>query len=101
MTQQDIDEGKGLAIVSYLAIIGIIIAYFMNSDKKNPFTNSISFTTDNMKSYTIFNVLGKQILHKNTTSNNITILTNHFKNGMYFLRIKTDKGSVFKKLIRE
>lgn len=68
---------------------------------KNPFTNSISFTTDNMKSYTIFNVLGKQILHKNTTSNNITILTNHFKNGMYFLRIKTDKGSVFKKLIRE
>ncbi|WP_298236719.1 hypothetical protein [uncultured Algibacter sp.] len=39
MTQQDIDEGKGLAIVSYLAIIGIIIAYFMNSDKKNLFTN--------------------------------------------------------------
>lgn len=37
MTQQDIQDGKGLAIVSYLGIIGIIIAYFMNNDKKNPF----------------------------------------------------------------
>ena len=39
MTQQNINEGKGLAIVSYLAIIGIIIAYFLNNDKKNPFTS--------------------------------------------------------------
>ena len=39
MTQQDIEKGKGLAIVSYLAIIGIIIAYFLNNDKKNPFTS--------------------------------------------------------------
>ena len=39
MTNQDISEGKGLAIVSYLAVIGIIIAYFMNNDKKNPFTS--------------------------------------------------------------
>ena len=37
MTQHDIEQGKGLAIISYLAIIGIIIAYFMNNDKKNPF----------------------------------------------------------------
>lgn len=39
MTQQDIEEGKGLAIISYLTIIGTIIAYFMNNDKKNVFTN--------------------------------------------------------------
>jgi hypothetical protein len=32
MTQQDIKEGKGLAIISYLALIGIIIAYFLNND---------------------------------------------------------------------
>ena len=37
MTQQDIKDGKGLSIISYLGIIGIIIAYFMNNDKKNPF----------------------------------------------------------------
>lgn len=38
MTQHDIKEGKTLSIISYLGIIGIIIAYFMNNDKKNPFT---------------------------------------------------------------
>ena len=39
MTDQDINEGKSLAIVSYITIIGTIIAYFMNNDKKNPFTS--------------------------------------------------------------
>ena len=39
MTQQDIEQGKGLAIISYLTIIGTIIAYFMNNDKKNIFTS--------------------------------------------------------------
>ena len=39
MTQQDIKEGKGLSVISYLGIIGIIIAYFMNNDKKNPFVS--------------------------------------------------------------
>jgi len=37
MTQQEIEEGKGLAIVSYLTLIGIIISYFLNNDKKNAF----------------------------------------------------------------
>ena len=35
MTEQEIEDGKGLAIISYLTIIGTIIAYFMNNDKKN------------------------------------------------------------------
>lgn len=39
MNQQEIDSGRGLAIVSYLAIIGIIVAYFLNNDKKNAFTS--------------------------------------------------------------
>jgi uncharacterized membrane protein len=39
MTQQDVDDGKGLAIISYLTIIGTIIAYFMNNDKKSEFTS--------------------------------------------------------------
>jgi uncharacterized membrane protein len=32
-----IEEGKQAAIVSYITIIGTIIAIFMNSEKKNPF----------------------------------------------------------------
>lgn len=39
MTNQDIEEGKGLSIIAYLAIIGIIVAYYMNNDKKNQFTS--------------------------------------------------------------
>ncbi len=39
MDQQTIEEGKTLAWVSYLPIFGIVIAYFLNNDKKNPFTS--------------------------------------------------------------
>ncbi|MFD2550811.1 hypothetical protein ACFSQP_03175 [Bizionia sediminis] len=39
MTAQDINDGKTMAIVAYLTIIGTIIAIIMNSDKKNPFTS--------------------------------------------------------------
>lgn len=38
MNEQTIEDGKTLAIVSYLTLIGTLIAFFMNQDKKNPFT---------------------------------------------------------------
>ncbi len=38
MTEQTIDEGKKLAIVSYLTIFGVLIAFYMNNERKNPFT---------------------------------------------------------------
>lgn len=38
MTQQDINEGKTMAIVSHLTFIGVIIAIIMNGDKKNKYT---------------------------------------------------------------
>ena len=34
-----VSEGKTAAIVSYLTIIGTIIAYFMNSESKNKFAS--------------------------------------------------------------
>ena len=37
MNRQTIEEGKSLAIVSYIWIFGVIIAYFLNNDKKNQF----------------------------------------------------------------
>lgn len=41
MTQQDIERGKRNAIISYITIFGVIIAYFMNNepDKKSPFAS--------------------------------------------------------------
>lgn len=32
-----VDEGKTIAIISYLTLVGLIIAFVMNSDKKNGF----------------------------------------------------------------
>jgi uncharacterized membrane protein len=39
MTEQDIDKGRQNAIISYLTIIGVIIAYYLNNedDKKSVF----------------------------------------------------------------
>lgn len=33
-----VEEGKGLAIVAYITIIGLIVALILNQEKKNPFT---------------------------------------------------------------
>ncbi|RKE95256.1 hypothetical protein [Ichthyenterobacterium magnum] len=38
MTEQTIQEGKTLALVSYITLIGTLIAFFMNRDSRNPFT---------------------------------------------------------------
>ena len=37
MEQSTIDEGKTMAIISYITVIGLIIAYFMNNGKNNEF----------------------------------------------------------------
>ncbi|MCD2259009.1 hypothetical protein [Psychroserpens luteolus] len=39
MTEDIIKQGKTLACVSYLPIFGTLIAYYLNADKKNPFTS--------------------------------------------------------------
>ena len=36
--QEDIKEGKTIAIISYLTFIGCIIAFFMHQDKKTRFS---------------------------------------------------------------
>ena len=41
MTEQDIDRGRQNAIISYITIIGVIIAYYMNNEdgKKSTFAS--------------------------------------------------------------
>ncbi|SDW76512.1 Uncharacterized membrane protein [Lutibacter oricola] len=38
MENQTVNEGKTMAIISYIWWIGLIIAYFMNNNTKNSFT---------------------------------------------------------------
>lgn len=37
MNTKTIEEGKSIAIISYIMIVGVLIAWSMNSDKKNEF----------------------------------------------------------------
>jgi len=37
MEQNTVEEGKTMAIISYITFIGTIIAFVMNNDKKNAF----------------------------------------------------------------
>lgn len=39
MENQTVNEGKTAAIISYITIFGTIIAYIMNSSKRNSFTS--------------------------------------------------------------
>ncbi|MCF7569368.1 hypothetical protein L3X37_13520 [Sabulilitoribacter arenilitoris] len=41
MTEQDIDKGRKNAIISYITIFGVIIAYYLNNedDKKSDFAS--------------------------------------------------------------
>jgi uncharacterized membrane protein len=39
MKNQTINEGKTAAIISYFLIVGLIIAFFMNYNKKNSFAS--------------------------------------------------------------
>lgn len=38
MDQTTISEGKTAAIISYITVIGLLIAYIMNNSKQNAFT---------------------------------------------------------------
>ena len=37
MDQKTAEKGKGLGIVAYITIIGVLVAFFMNQEKKNSF----------------------------------------------------------------
>jgi len=39
MNQNTIEEGRTLGFVAYLTLFGTLIAFFMNQEKKNPFTS--------------------------------------------------------------
>ena len=39
MVNNTVEQGKNIAVISYLTIFGTIIAYFLNGDKKNEFAS--------------------------------------------------------------
>ena len=39
MNEQTVQEGKTFAFVAYLTLLGTLVAFFMNQDRKNEFTS--------------------------------------------------------------
>ncbi|MGJ8745744.1 DUF4870 domain-containing protein [Polaribacter sp.] len=66
MENQTVNEGKTMAIISYITIIGTIIAYFMNNSKKNSFVNFHIrqmigiFLLSMVNKYLIYDLLGSK-----------------------------------------
>ena len=46
----------------------------------------------------IYNIVGQKVFNQNNPVNNVTINTNDFVNGIYFVRIKTKEGFQTQKL---
>ncbi len=56
---QTVEEGKTTAIISYITIIGLIIAFVMNSSKKNSFA---SFHIRQMVGISIFALINSLVI---------------------------------------
>lgn len=71
----------------------------------NPSDNLVHITTQTEGittiKYELLDVIGKQILKKETKENQFTINVDNLAAGIYFLRIETNKGAVVKKIVRE
>ena len=67
MENQTVKEGKTAAIISYITIFGTIIAFIMNSSKKNSFTSFHIrqmigiFLLSMINKYLIYDLLGSTI----------------------------------------
>ncbi len=69
----------------------------------NPFHNSIQFQlTDNFDNFqvTIFDILGKKLVVKQITQNNLLIDVNYLSQGIYIVRIDQNKKSKSFKMIK-
>ncbi|WP_369047511.1 DUF4870 domain-containing protein [Tenacibaculum sp. UWU-22] len=62
---QTVNEGKTNAIISYLTIIGTIVAYILNNSKKNSF---VSFHIRQMIGLCIIQLLNSWIIQKYVSS---------------------------------
>ncbi len=68
---------------------------------KNPFTNSISITSNKIIKIMIYSNLGKVIESKSLSLNKIIINTKRYKKGIYFLKLISNYGVFYKKMIKK
>ncbi len=68
----------------------------------NPATNEITIETKEKGIIKIYNVLGEMLIEtKDTSTSSVTIDVSGLAKGIYFMEIKTEKGIINKKIIKE
>jgi hypothetical protein len=68
----------------------------------NPTSSNFTITsTDKIESVKVYNLIGEEMLITTPNNNQSTININQFSNGIYFVEIKTEKGIVWKKIVKE
>lgn len=65
----------------------------------NPANGYVNITSgNNIEDIEIYNIVGQKVFYKNNLEKNITINTNEFESGIFFVRIKTTDGYQTQKL---
>ena len=69
----------------------------------NPTSDYLNInTSENIKAVTVFDFLGKQIISKNTFSNQEKIDLSNYNSGIYFVKIESENGKLeIKKIIKK
>lgn len=68
----------------------------------NPFTTSFAFLSEFVISEVkVFNALGEVVLSQTATGKEGSIDMHNFKEGIYFVSVETEKGTVTKKLMKQ
>ena len=65
----------------------------------NPATNHIIILSDSkIRSATIYDIMGKEVMHSENFQNETLLLPDNLKTGMYIIRVQTDNGESIHKL---
>jgi hypothetical protein len=67
----------------------------------NPTNNLVTVEAENMTEVSVYNIMGQCVLQKEITGNQATIDLQHVCNGLYLLRVKTESGTVSKRIAVE
>ncbi len=69
---------------------------------ENPFKKTIRFSGNNIKNITLYNILGSNYYKANNDNNQSEFLidTSNYPNGIYILKMLSESGIVYKKLVR-
>ena len=67
----------------------------------NPATNLVYINCEENATVEIINIQGQIVATKTLSDKNVSVDVSELKSGVYTLRVKTDKGVVMKKIVKE